>query len=63
MSKGVRGIEPRIETERQPGRLVVSPSPVRGVSAYRLLRQFSESACIKTCSGDRASGHCQLRAG
>jgi hypothetical protein len=44
-------------------RLVVSSPSVRGVWAHRLLRQFSESACIEACGSDRASDHCQLRAG
>src|SRR5579862_2299615 len=44
-------------------RLVVSPPPVCGVRAHRLLRQFSEPACIQACGSDRAFDHCQLRAG
>jgi hypothetical protein len=35
-------------------RLVVSSPPVCGVWAHRLLRQFSESACIKHAA---ATGH------
>src|SRR6202451_4677491 len=51
---------------RMPGvtqRVVVSSPSVWGVWAHRLLRQFSESACIQACGSDRASDHCQLRAG
>jgi len=44
-------------------RLVVSSPSVRGVWAHRLLRQFSEPACIQARSSDRASDHCQFRAG
>src|ERR1700735_4769761 len=59
----------RFETQWQrmcgmPGiteRLLVSPPPVRGVRAHRLLRQFPESACVKACGGDRTSDHSQLR--
>jgi len=62
---------PRFEAERQrvcrmpgvAGRLVVSPTPVRGVRAHRMLRQFSEPACIQACRGDGAFNYCQLRAG
>jgi len=43
--------------------LVASPPPLRGVWAHRMLWQFSRSACIQACGGNRASHHCQLRAG
>jgi hypothetical protein len=45
------------------GWLVVSSPPLCGVRAHRLLRQFSEPACIKACGGNGASDHRQLRAG
>src|SRR5579863_1233550 len=44
-------------------RLVVSSPSVCEVWAHRLLRQFFEPACLQACGGDRASDHCQLRAG
>src|SRR5947209_18335769 len=51
---------------RMPGvteRLVVSSPSVREVWAHRLLRQFSGTACVQACGRNRASDHCQLRAG
>jgi hypothetical protein len=45
------------------GRLVVSSPSVCGVWTHRMLRQFSEPACIKACGSDRASHHYQLRTG
>ncbi len=42
------------------GRLVGSSSPVCAVRAHRMLRQFSESACLKTCGPDGAFDHLQL---
>ena len=70
MKKGLRGFNPRFEAERQwvcgmPGVtewLVVSSPSLCGVWAHRMLRQFSESACIQACGSDGASDHCQLRA-
>jgi hypothetical protein len=44
-------------------RLVVSSPSMCGVWPHRLLRQFSESTCIQACGRNRASDHCQLRAG
>ena len=44
-------------------RLVVSSPSVCEVWAHRLLRQFSEPACVQACGDNRASDHCQLRAG
>jgi hypothetical protein len=44
-------------------RLVAPSTQVRGVWAHRMLRQFSEPACIPACRGDGASDHRQLRAG
>ena len=63
--------QPHFEAEwrwvcRMPGvteRLVVSSPPVCTVWAHRLLRQFSEPACVQTCRDNRASDHRQLRAG
>ena len=63
--------QPRFEAEwrwvcRMPGvteRLVVSSPSVCGVWAHRMLRQFSGPACVQACGGNRASDHCQLRAG
>jgi len=63
--------QPLFEAKRQrlygmhgvAGRLVVSSSPVRGMRAHRMLRQFSEPTRIQACSGHGASDHCQLRAG
>jgi hypothetical protein len=71
MKKDQRGINPRFEAEWRwvcgmPGfteRLVVSSPSVCAVWAHRLLRQFSEPACVQACGGNRASDHCQLRAG
>jgi len=37
--------------------LVVSSPSLCRVWAYRMLWQFSESACIQTCGGDRARDH------
>jgi hypothetical protein len=34
-------------------RLVASPPPVCGLWAHRLLRQFSEPACIQACGSNR----------
>src|SRR5579863_3700730 len=51
---------------RMPGvteRLVVSSPPVCEVWAHRLLRQFSEPACVRACGENGAPDHCQLRAG
>src|ERR1700722_6586249 len=63
--------QPRFEAEwrwvcRMPGvteRLVVSSPSVCQVWAHRLLRQFSKPACVQACGDNRASDHCQLRAG
>ena len=63
--------QPRFKAEwrwvcRMPGvteRLVVSSPSVCEVWAHRLLRQFSEPACVQACGDNRASDHCQLRAG
>ena len=44
-------------------RLVVSSPSVCGVWAHWLLRQLSEPACVQACGGNRASDHCQFRAG
>ena len=44
-------------------RLVVSSPSVCEVWAHRMLRQFSEPACLQACGDNRASDHCQLRAG
>jgi hypothetical protein len=44
-------------------RLVVSSPSVCEVWAHRLLRQFSEPACVQACGDNRASDHCHLRAG
>ena len=71
MKKGPARNQPRFEAEwrwvcRMPSvteRLVVSSPPVCGVWAHRLLRQFSEPACVQACGDDGASDHCQLRAG
>jgi hypothetical protein len=51
---------------RMPGvteRLVVSSPSVCEVWTHRLLRQFSEPGCVQACGDNRASDHCQLRAG
>src|SRR5579862_752028 len=45
---GMRGV-----TER----LVVSSPSVCEVSAHRLLRQFSEPACVQACGDNRAFDH------
>jgi hypothetical protein len=63
--------QPRFEAEwrwvcRMPSvteRLVVSSPSVCEVWAHRLLRQFSEPACVQACGDNRAFNHCQLRAG
>ena len=63
--------QPRFEAEwrwvcRMSGvteRLVVPSPSVCGVWAHRLLRQFSEPACVQACGRNRASDHCQLRTG
>jgi len=62
--------QPRFEAEwrwvcRMPSvteRLVVSSPSVCEVWAHRLLRQFSEPACVQACGENGASDHCQLRA-
>jgi hypothetical protein len=61
--------QPRFEAEwqrvcRMPGitkRLVASPSAVCGVRPHRMLRQFSESACVQACGCDRTPDHYELR--